>query len=306
MNQFRPEFGLNQTLKLLGLAKTSWYGWRRRKQTGANKYRQVKSVIRQIIKHHPAYGYRRITPELEEAYGIKINHKPVQRLLSEWELKLPRQIKKPKPGAIKQYLVALGEKANLVAEIRSQRQKHGSQSRPIEPLDILYTDFTRLTYCGGEKHAWLMTILDHTSKTALGWSLDHHTGTQMALSALRIAGAAVKRLSTTLAGSIIHHDQDPVYTGYGWIHAVLLVHRMQLSYALHGAKDNPEMESFHSRFKPENKSLFLDCQTLGELTAVVKDRLIYYNTQRRHSSIGNQRPFEYLKNYIGTPRRKEN
>lgn len=217
----------------------------------------------------------------------------VQKLLCQWELKLPRQIKKPKPSTIKEYLVALGDRANLVAEIKSQ-----GNNRPVEPLDILYTDYTRLAYCRGEKHAWLMTIIDHTSKTALGWAVGLSTDTQTALAALDKAEQAATKLETNLTGSIVHHDQGSTYTGYAWIHRVLLVNRAQISYALHGAKDNPEMESFHSRFKPENKSLFLDCLTLGELTAVVKQRLIYYNTQRRHSSIGNQKPFEYLKNYL--------
>ncbi|MDZ7586130.1 MAG: IS3 family transposase [Patescibacteria group bacterium] len=247
--------------------------------------------MKKIIRHHPAYGYRRITPELNEEYGLKVNHKLVQKLLNQWDLKLERQIKKPKPSVIKQYIVALGNRVNLVALVKDKGES-------IKSLDILYTDFTRLTYCQGQKHAWLMTILDHTSKTALGWAVGPTTGTQMALAALTQVKKTVIRLGTDLAGSIIHHDQDPVYTGYDWIHRVLLTNQAQISYALRGAKDNPEIESFHSRFKPENKSLLLDCQTLGELTAVVNERLIYYNTQRRHSSIGNKKPFEYLKNSL--------
>lgn len=38
---------------------------------------------------------------------------------------------------------------------------------------------------------------------------------------------------------IVHHDQDAVYTGYSWTGQLLLQDKVQLSYALDGAKDNP-------------------------------------------------------------------
>ena len=65
-----------------------------------------------------------------------------------------------------------------------------------------------------------------------------------------------------LQGFVVHHDQDPVFTGYGWTGQLLLEDHVRVSYALNGARDNPEMESFISRFKAENRSLLLDAQTL--------------------------------------------
>ena len=67
-----------------------------------------------------------------------------------------------------------------------------------------------------------------------------------------------------------------------------------MSYALNGARDNPEMEGFNSRFKAENCSLFLDAQDVEELAEVVCQRMDYYNTQRRHSSIGYLAPLAYI------------
>ena len=67
-----------------------------------------------------------------------------------------------------------------------------------------------------------------------------------------------------------------------------------MAYALNGARDNPEMEGFNSRFKTENRSLFLDARTLHELEAVVAERMAYYNRERRHSSIGYRAPASYL------------
>ena len=55
------------------------------------------------------------------------------------------------------------------------------------------------------------------------------------------------------------------------------------------------MESFIERFREENHALFLDAQSLAELTAVVDERMRYHNSQRRHSAIDYQSPLTYIK-----------
>ena len=93
----------------------------------------------------------------------------------------------------------------------------------------------------------------------------------------------------------MHHDRDSVYTGYEWTSQLLLKDSLRVSYALRGAKDNPEMESFNGRFKTEGHSLFLGAQSLTQLITVVDERMQYYNTERRHSSIGYAPPLTYIK-----------
>ena len=92
----------------------------------------------------------------------------------------------------------------------------------------------------------------------------------------------------------MHHDKDSIYTSYAWLRRVLLEENGRLSYAEHGAKDNPWIESFWGRFKTENEDLLLACETLAEVETVVDDRLVYYNEARRHSSLDYKRPMEVL------------
>ncbi len=92
---------------------------------------------------------------------------------------------------------------------------------------------------------------------------------------------------------IVHHDQDPVFVGYGWTSRLLLDAGVRILYSLRGAKGNPEMEAFFSRFKAENRGLLLDYQTLDELTVIVAARIDYYNRDRRHSTIGYMAPVSY-------------
>ena len=54
------------------------------------------------------------------------------------------------------------------------------------------------------------------------------------------------------------------------------------------------MESFIERFREENHALFLDAQSLAELTAVVDERMRYYNTERQHSAIDYLSPLTYI------------
>ena len=98
---------------------------------------------------------------------------------------------------------------------------------------------------------------------------------------------------------IVHHDQDPVFTGYAWTGRVLTA-GARLSYTLDGCRGNTEMESFHSRFKTENRSLFVDAADLRELHRLVAARLAYYTRRRRHSALGNQAPLTFLKAWLAS------
>ena len=118
--------------------------------------------------------------------------------------------------------------------------------------------------------------------------------TALALQAWKQATQTLGKRGVCLKGMIIHHDQDPVFTSYAWTSQLLLEDHVQVSYALNGATDNPEMESFFSRFKTENRSLLLDVQTLDELIALVAERMGYYNGEQRHSTIGYRAPLAFI------------
>jgi len=79
---------------------------------------------------------------------------------------------------------------------------------------------------------------------------------------------------------------------------VLGVQSIRLSYALDGARDNPEMESFNGHFKQEGNFLFLDAGDMEELKAVVFRQMKYYNMERRHSSLGYLSPMTYIESML--------
>jgi putative transposase len=275
--------GLAPVLACLGLARSTWYYHQRRRVSYSQKYRHLREPLEAIARRHAEYGYRRTTVELREAYGHRVNRKVVQRLHRMWDLPLLRGTKPPKPSGIRRAITAAGDRINLLA---------GKEA--ITPFEVAYADFTELVYANGRRKAQLIPIVDHASKLVLGWAVGERAVTGLALTAWDRARQSLAENGAHWEKVIVHHDQDPVFTGYGWTARLLLKDHVRVSYALNGARDNPEMEGFNSRFKTENRSLFLDARTLDELEGVVAERMAYYNRERRHSSIGYRAPASYI------------
>lgn len=277
------EYGLAPSLAVVELPKSTWYYHCNQKISYYEKYAHLQSSLEKIARQHPFYGIPRVTKELRENYNQVINHKVIQRLLRLWDLSLLRAVRKPKPSRVKQAIDAAGNQANLVAQMEQ-----------IGLFEVAYTDFTEIPYANGTRKTYLMPIIGHTCKMVYGWALGKSANTDLAIKAWEMSKATFNKYDIPYEGMIIHHDQDPVYTSYRWIFQLLSKDKSRISYALHGAKDNPEMESFNGNFKGENRSLFLDAQTLSQLTDVMEQQMNYYCKERRHSSIGLVAPLTYI------------
>jgi len=145
-------YGLNVTLDAIGLPKSTWYYWKHRKVDYEEKYSYLRQPLIEALSDNPAYGYRRVEPELK-ARGYRVGETVVQRILGMWDLSLRRWAGKPKPSVPRRLLAKGSDGMNLVAGIKEP-----------EPLQVLYTDFTAIWYAGGGKKAYLMPLVDHATK----------------------------------------------------------------------------------------------------------------------------------------------
>jgi len=159
---------------------------------------------------------------------------------------------------------------------------------------VACTDFTELLYANGQRRAHLIAIIGHVSKMAYGWAVGEGPDAVTALRAWERAQECLQQLDLPYKGMILHQDQGSAFISYAWTGQLLLKDEVRLSYTLRGFEDNPEMESFIGHFKEEGRSLFLDAQSIAELVTVVDRRMVYYNTDRRHSSIGYVPPLTYI------------
>ena len=126
-----PQCGLRLALDTVGLPRTTWYYYQRRRQDYAAKYRHLQRPLEAIARAHPEYGYRRATVELRATWGHDINHKVVQRLHRLWDLPLLRRIRHPRPSGTQQAIASAGRHANLIGD-----------KTDIEPFSVSYADFT--------------------------------------------------------------------------------------------------------------------------------------------------------------------
>jgi len=279
------EFGLNQTLQALGLSKGTWY-YRRRKQLAyTEKHRRLRRPLLWIARQHPHYGYRKVTEELR-GRGLRVNRKVVQRLQKAWELPLLRAVRRPRPSAIRQAIAAMGERVDLTRSLTD-----------IAPLELLYTDFTELVFDRGRQKAVLMPVVDHVSKLAVGWTVGKAANTTLALAAWQRAKRRLQCFGINLKKVIVHQDQDGVYTGHEWLRTLRLRDGVRVSYSLDGARGNTAMESFIGHFKQENAGILWEQTDLLGVVRVVESRMLYYNDIRRHASLGNIAPADFLKQH---------
>jgi putative transposase len=189
-----------------------------------------------------------------------------------------RTVARPRPSGVREILERGAGKLNLVKGWTPQ------------PLEMLSTDFTELTYAGGRKKAYLMALLDPASAWVPGWAVGPSANRELALA----CWSEARRHLDGVAGMVVHSDQDSVYTSYEWLRTLIVEAGVVISFSENGAKDNPWIESFWSRFKNENHSLLWEAATLPELIEVVDRQMEYYNRRRRHSRLANRCPLEYL------------
>jgi len=191
------------------------------------------NCVREIIQEHPEYGYRRILPELEERTGQTVNHKRLRRLLSEHQLALPRQMPKSSPSPVDKILEKASGSLNLV------------EGRELGPLEALSTDFTEVRYANGNRKAHLMAVVDLASKYVPGWAVGPSANCNLALRCWNRVRERMSELGVPMAGRIIHHDQDSVYTSYQWLRSILLEDGMRVSYSENGDLDLQERKGIH-------------------------------------------------------------
>ncbi len=231
------EHGLNRTLGVIELPKSTWYYPQKEKRSYEEKYSDLKPLIEEIIKDHPGYGYPRIKVTLEEEYGRLVSYKGLDRLLNLWELRLARRTRKAKRSPLRQAI----NKAEGELDLVEGREKIGS-------FEVAHTDFTEIPYDGGERKAQMIPIIGHRSKMIFGWAVGKHSYMDLAARAWERAKETFRVQGISWEGMVLHQDQDSVFTGNRWVDKVLIEDGVRLSYSQNGARGNTLMESFNGHF----------------------------------------------------------
>jgi transposase InsO family protein len=271
-------YGVKRLCTILGVARSSFYYWRR---TAADRAaRQVADAalttrIRAVHRESDGtYGVPRITAELRED-GERVNHKRVARVMRSINL----------------------------AGVRLRRRHRTTVADPAaaKAPDLIGRDFTAsetntkyvgdITYLPLEsgKFLYLATVIDLASRRLTGWAIADHMRTDLVIDAL----AAAERTRGSLAGAVIHTDHGAQYTSRAFADACHQAGVRQSMSAIGSSADNALAESFNATFKRETLQGRKHWAGEREARLDAFRWLHRYNVRRRHSRLGHRSPIAY-------------
>jgi putative transposase len=279
IDSLRDQFAIVKMCRWAKVSRSGYYRWRERKPS-ARERRSLEAehlLINLFARFKSRYGSPRMTAELN-AIGCDISENTVAKLMANQGLKA-RNGKGYKffPGVLTKNHVS----GNLLA-------RNFKASKPDQKW------VSDITYIKVEKgHVYLAVIMDLYSRKIIGWSLDTSMTNELIIGAFNMAVASRK----VEPGLILHSDRGTQYKSGEYQH-LLLSNGIRPSMSRKAnCWDNAAMESFFARFKVE--ALYAeDIQTKNEAYSLVFEYIeLFYNSHRRHSTLGYRSPNEFEKEY---------
>jgi putative transposase len=249
-------FGVTRACGLMGISR-SLYRYRSRRPDSA----PLRARIEEIAAIKRRYGYRRVYLRLRRE-GWEVNRKRVYRLYREAGLAVRRR-KRKRIGPFERKPLPKPTAANVSWSM----------------------DFVADGLIGGRRLRCL-TIVDDCTRECLAIEVD------TSITGLRVQGVLDRLADTRGLPQSITVDNGPEFDGQvldKWAYRS----GVQLSFIRPGKpNENAYIESFNGKFRDEclNEHWFI---TLAHARNIIEAWRIEYNTERPHSSLGNQTPHEF-------------
>jgi transposase InsO family protein len=259
------EFPVTRMCRVLAVSTSGYYAWRGRPQS--QRARDNLELVDRIKEVHAAsretYGSPRVHAELVQGQGIQCNKKRVERLMRIHDIR-GRQRRR-----------------------RRVKTTDSNHSLPVAPNRKWVADITYVPTAQG--WLYLAVVLDLFSRRVIGWSMAETMCTLLVKDALEMAVSS----RHPLAGLLHHSDRGSQYASAEY-QAVLQTGEIVASMSRAGdCYDNAAMESFFGTLKCE---LIHDrrYRTRTEARQDIFEYIeVFYNRQRRHSSLGYLSPVAY-------------
>ncbi len=275
MRDHSSQFRITLMSRVLRVSRSGYYAWLVRPESARSVVnRQLLPLIRQAyLKSRRNYGSPRVTDELHDQ-GHVCNEKRVARLM---------RLHGIWPKTVKKFKATTDSKHNLpVAPNLLGRNFTAAGPNRVWLADITYIPTT-------EGWLYLAGVLDLYSRRVVGCAMSPRINGELTLSAL---GQALARYRPD-PGLIHHSDQGKQYAA-GDYQKLLRQHQAITSMSRKGdCWDNAPMESFWGTLKQElvHHENFV---TREEAKAKTFEYIeVFYNGQRRHSSLGSVSPATY-------------
>jgi transposase InsO family protein len=271
----RGQWPVRLLCETLEVSTAGYYAWRARPVSAREQRRQgLLTEIRAIhAEAKGRYGSPRIHAELA-ARGQDCCVNTVAELMRQHDIAAK---------TTRKFRCTTDSNHNLpIAENVLDRQFNPSAANEAWVADITYIP-TR------EGWLYLAAVEDLYSRRVVGWSMAEHMESRLVVDALEMA--VQRRLPG--AGLVAHSDRGSQYASEHY-QRLLADHGIHCSMSRRAdCWDNAPMESFFASLKKELVH-DADFATRAEARAAIFEYIeVFYNRQRRHSSLGYVSPAEY-------------
>lgn len=277
MDKHSGEFPVDLMSTTIGVSKSGFYTWKRRKNADDAKAQNRYELARAIEDIHKSsrksYGSPRVFKQLR-ALGFKVSKATVEKIMREEGI-----VAKSK----RKFKVTTDSKHNhpVADNILNRKFNEVKSTNQVWVSDITYIA-TR------EGFLYLATVMDLFSRKIVGWSMKSTMSQDLVIDALDMAYKREKP-----ARGLLHHsDRGSQYASKAY-QKRLWRYGMICSMSRKGnCWDNSPMESFFRSLKVEHV-YHEDFATRIEARLSIFDWIeIFYNRQRLHSSLGYKTPVE--------------
>ena len=264
--------------RLLGVSRSGYYAWRSRPLSArAIGDAQLTDQIRLIhVLSRKTYGAPRIHWELEDA-GVRIGRKRIARLMRAADIR----------GAHRRRRRGPGRHATMHPATDLVRRNFTTD----EPDRVWVADFTY--WPTDEGFLYVAAVMDLFSRRIVGWSMATHLRAEFVIDAIEMATSA----RDPEPGLIHHSDQGTQYTSFSFGRRLAQAGILPSMGSTGTPADNAVVESMFDKMKLEilvgNRYA-----TREQARAAVFEWIeVWYNRQRRHSTLGGLTPVEYERRY---------
>ena len=281
----KAHHGVSRLCRVLGVARAGSYAWttRPRSARAVTDARLVEQIREIHTRSRGTYGAPRVHAELRLGLDVHVGRKRVARLMRVHGLQgvhrrrgrgLTRRdpAATPAPDLVKRQFSAAAPDRLWVADITQQRTDEGWW--------------------------YLAVVLDAFSRRIVGWSMADHLRTELVLDALDMAIS-----QRDPAPGLIHHaDHGCQYTSLAFCRRLTEAGLVGSMGTVGDALDNAVAESFFATLECELLDRY-PWPTRASLRTAVFDFIeVFYNRQRRHSTLDYPSPATYEQQHVsGAP-----
>lgn len=262
------------------VSRSGYYAWRGREPSARDLENEaLLETITDIFKaSRKTYGSTRVHAELLER-GFEVGVDRVARVIAENGL-VARQ--KPK----------FRKTTDSDHEMPIAANDLGRNFSVDEPDRVWVGDITYIWTLEG--WMYLAVIIDLFSRRVVGWTIADHMRTKLVLDALH---AALGNRSPAEAGLLFHSDRGSQYASDAF-QAALREAGIQSSMSRKAnCWDNAVAESFFSTLKTELVHNIIFTSKPSAIFTVAEWIEVFYNGQRRHSTLGHIAPAVFERRY---------